>query len=246
MSDSGIRLVLGIRGKGARQRSEVQSVLFSRGAWTADEARRWLATHGYRTPAPDVTEQYLRFRQRDPKQYERFATIPAGPRTNPVEEAAELAEAWHGRPASKITEVEERIREHEVLVDLGGLEEIELVDPPVVIRFGHDTRLASNEQGTQLYLVGGDQAVDLDEFPVDRSKEQVVLGEVSAVTYYAAKQHLGGEHRRPGPYRHEFGEEGGTRPQLVYDTRNRLLSLAGGSYKILRDMPGGYSAGIRD
>ena len=34
------------------------------------------------------------------------------------------------------------------------------------------------------------------------------------------------------PYRHEFGEDGGEFPFLVYDELNKRLSLAGGTYEV--------------
>lgn len=357
----GIKFVLGVTGR-TRRKSEVQSVLFDRRRWSVSQALDWLRKHGFRTPAADTSDGYLRFQQRSPDRYREFATIEPGRRNplletlaeglafgtglgiasgvavpvtlktieritgsepqrnnlffeyadaesagrsagqeyrsgtpgsgaapaaaiaaafnewwssegeslagkrektkhrrafekgfrrgakkNPFDEAAELSEAFHGRPAEEVTEYAETIEVHAHLTDLGELVELELADPPgVIIRFDPGVRLASNEHGTQLYIVGGDQSVDLEEFDVDPAKESVVLGTVAAVTYATAKFHLGEEDTIPGPYRHEFGEEGGELPALVYDTRNRLLSLHGGAYVIESDMDGGYSAGIRN
>jgi hypothetical protein len=166
---------------------------------------------------------------------------------NPASAAAELSEAWHGRPAKRETEHTDTLHVHEYLTDLGGMELLEIARPKVNIRFGHDVRLAANEDGTQLYLVDGDQVIDLKLFKhADATKEAVVLGPVQAITYHAAKQHLAEEDKTPGAYRHEFGEEGGELPLLVYDTMNEKLNFAGGSYKIEKDMEGAYSAGLRD
>ena len=168
---------------------------------------------------------------------------------NPASSAAALSEAWHGRPAEKETEYETTLHTHEYLTDCGALKEIELHRPAgTVIAFGKGTRLASNEHGTQLFVEGGDQSIDLREFPhIDRTKESVVLGKAIAVTYITAKQHLGAEDKVPGPYRHEFGEEGGTCPTVIYDTMNCLLSFSGGTYHIDRDLDdGAHSAGVRN
>ena len=168
---------------------------------------------------------------------------------NPVKAAAALSEAFHGRRAERITDYVDELHEHSTLAELGRLNEIVLAGRPVrVIRFDAETRLASNEDGTQLFIVGGDQSLDLKhEFPdCDASKEKVWLGEVESVTYTTAKMHLGREDKTPGPYIHKLGEEGGTRPLLVYDTRNEMLEFVGGSYRIDVDMNGKYSAGIRD
>lgn len=167
-------------------------------------------------------------------------------RSNPVEEAAALSEAFHGRPAESITEYTDTLHEHTVLTDLGALLRINL-DHGVKVKFPRSqTRLASNEAGTQLYSVGGDQSVDLDGFDVDETKESVVLGQVKKIVYSTAKYHLGKDDETEGPYVHELGEETGHLPLLVYDTVNRMLSFVGGSYHIDIDIDGKYSAGIRD
>ena len=167
---------------------------------------------------------------------------------NPVKAAAALSEAFHGRPAQSQRDYIEEIREHGVLAELGRLNEIVLRKPKRTIRFDRATRLASSEDGMQLFIVGGDQSVDLKSFPdTDPSKEKVSLGEVESLTYSTSKHHLDEEDKQPGPYIHMLAEEGGTRPLLVYDTRNHLLEFVGGSYRIDRDMDGGrHSAGIRD
>jgi hypothetical protein len=198
-------------------------------------------------------------------------------RRNPLEAAAELSEAFLGRPAETVTEYEEQLREHAVLSDLAQLlyfvvwDENELIAEltsgrnlgklkkgGLKITFDGATRLASNETGTQLYIEGGDQAVDLEGFAcVDPAKELIPLGRVVAVEYFAAKHHLGEADKQAGPYIHDFAEEWleenrgaevplGVFPLLVYDAMNSKLSLAGGIYHIDLDMEGKYSAGLRD
>ena len=164
---------------------------------------------------------------------------------NPVKDAAALSEAFHGRPAESITEVVEELHEHSTLADLGRLLSVKLADG-AVIKFDRDTRLASNEAGTQLYVVGGDQSVDLSAFDVDPTKEAVILGQVKHLDYETAKFHLDEEDKKPGPYTHRLGEESGEMPFLGYDTMNARCSFLGGAYHIDFDMDGGYSAGIRN
>ena len=179
---------------------------------------------------------------------------------NPADEAAALSAAFHGRPARVATEITELRAEHGYLADLGGMEELVVTEPGsrsrrgLPIRFGHDTRLGSNEDGTQLFLVGGDQAVDLAAIPWLRrdgaggnggngaGKEKVLIGPVASITYYADKAHLDSG---PGSYQHTFGEDGGEPPVLVYDTRNEELELVGGSYRVAVDAAG-LSPGIVD
>jgi hypothetical protein len=57
----------------------VQSVLFDRGQWGVSGARRWLRDRGLAGDGKlHVTDNYLRFRQRDPYQYERSVTRRVG------------------------------------------------------------------------------------------------------------------------------------------------------------------------
>ena len=167
--------------------------------------------------------------------------------SNPYESAAELSEAFHGRPAEEVEYIDTPVHEHGTLSKLGRLYLIELKDGITKIEFDADTMLSSNEAGTHLFIDGGDQSVDLRMFPeCDPTKEACGLGKAKYITYETAKFHLGKRDKKVGPYRHKFGDESGDLPELVYDPVNRLLAFVGGHYYIDRDMPGGYSAGIRD
>jgi hypothetical protein len=166
-------------------------------------------------------------------------------KSNPADTAADLAEAFHGRP-SVAEELDVAIHEHTHLAGLGVLDKITLRDG-THIEFDGDTLLASNEAGTQLFIEGGDQSVDLADFPeVDGTKESVVLGQVKWIYYTADKHHLSKAERKPSAYKHRLGEESGDLPLLIYDTRNRLLGFAGGHYYVGRSMDGGYSEGVVD
>jgi hypothetical protein len=57
-------------------------------------------------------------------------------------------------------------------------------------------------------------------------KVAVKLGKLDAVTYETRKN---GEQAL---YEHNFGEEGGTRPDLVMDADNKKLHIVGGSYDV--------------
>jgi hypothetical protein len=167
---------------------------------------------------------------------------------NPLKAAEELSEAWHGRKPEKVTVLDETLHVHGKLVDLGGMECLEILTDDRhghKVRFGHDVRLCSSEDGKQLYLMGGNQEVNVEPFGVEEDKDSVVLGEAFAITYFTSKHHLGEEDKTPGPYRHEFGEEGGEGPMVTYDCLNHLINFHGGTYVIKRDM-GKYSAGLRN
>ena len=92
--------------------------------------------------------------------------------------------------------------------------------------------LCSNEAGTQLYLIGGDQSLDLDELKFsdrEREKELVTVGECFFVSYLTRKDF---DKHEEIVYEHELGEETGVVPTLVYDRLNKRLMLSGGEYHI--------------
>lgn len=172
---------------------------------------------------------------------------------NPEGAAAALSEAWHGRPAKTATDVIDKVHYHGVLTDLGRLKEITVMVTErkgQKIFFDAQTRLASSENGKQLYVVGGDQSLDLKALGIDgeeAEKDCVVVGEVHSIVYVTAKQHLGKADKETGPYEHELGEDGGIMPILIYDTLNKQIGFAGGSYFIdPTDYDGSHSAGIRN
>jgi len=57
----------------------------------------------------------------------------------------------------------------------------------------------------------------------------VKLGKLVSVAY---ETHKGGEH---ATWEHEFGEDGGKRPDLVMDAASKRLHIVGGSYDVTPD-----------
>lgn len=80
LQSRGIKFIIG-RLKG-ETKTTVQSVLFAKTAWNASKARAWLKEHKFRADKLDETENNLRFRQRNPKDFKpgSFRTINAGSR----------------------------------------------------------------------------------------------------------------------------------------------------------------------
>ena len=78
----GIQFVVG-RLKG-QTTTTVQSVLFDKARWNVADARTWLGEHNFKAPEVDETENRLRFRQREPGEFEpgSLRTISAGQREN--------------------------------------------------------------------------------------------------------------------------------------------------------------------
>lgn len=88
-------------------------------------------------------------------------------------------------------------------------------------------QLASSPNGRQLYIITPDPPeIDLRQFDTDTSKDFVDLGEATFVVYVAKKP----DH--PYEWVHELGEDGGTRPKLMFDRLKKELFLIGGSYKV--------------
>jgi hypothetical protein len=140
-------------------------------------------------------------------------------------------------------EVTKRVHFHEHLAALGKLEAL------VVLRSGNEHRLVGfkgaklccNERKNQLFVEGGDQALDSKDFGFGRSwpHEKNTLGVVTRLEYFTTKKHLGSEggtaiyfHLPAEP---ERGRSAGTGPDLIYDAVNESLEFAGGTYEILAE-----------
>jgi len=150
-------------------------------------------------------------------------------RRNTEPGAAALTEAFHGRPAKKVTELSEIVSERAELADLGRLVSLELLG--YKLPFDSNVRLASTPEGGSLYFVGGDQALDLASLGIEDAtgKDHMDIGQVKYITYFTSKAFHNFE---PMEYRHKFGEDGGELPLLCYDTLNEALYLVGGTYTV--------------
>lgn len=100
----------------------------------------------------------------------------------------------------------------------------------------HHPVLVADESARHLYFVGGDQDVSssLATFGArDRGAGVFELGEARRIDYKQRKEHV------PDPdtdeWRHEFGEETGVRPVLLFDRPKKRLLLEGGEYEIRRE-----------
>lgn len=161
-------------------------------------------------------------------------------------QAEQLTEDFHGRPARDVIDVEEREEYDEHGAVLGYLVELDILtedgEHEIPIRFDYNPRsennvlLVSNPAGTNLEFIGGDQDIDWRavEGAALNDKYLVMVGPVIEITYFADKHHLAGPKAQANgmEFYHEFGEEGGEIPYLVYDRRNAKLILVGGSYTI--------------
>jgi hypothetical protein len=158
------------------------------------------------------------------------------PETSPdVHEGADLYRQFHDRDPKQLVEVQEADEVRGTYVALGKLAELVFRAPSgarIKLDFTDDeTKLASSPQGTQLYLIGGDQALNggLEKFGSDTSKDFVDLGEAESVTYLARKK---ANSFHEAYWKHKLGEDGGTRPWGFYDQIRKRIYLVGGSYTV--------------
>ena len=166
---------------------------------------------------------------------------------NPASAAAEVFEEFHGFEPSEVVTVTKKVHYHSQLAAAGNLTHLDVwgVDGQ-----GHRIKgfkgalLAFNEQKSQLFVEGGDQSVNLDDFGIRQAHEFETLGKVTDIGYQTNKTHLGDEGGE-AVYVHKFrstNENGkhvvvriAREPDLSYDVRNEQLLFSGGSYEILRE-----------
>lgn len=168
-------------------------------------------------------------------------------RQNPEDTAAARYEYFHGRAPQEVVEIESELHTHSVLSGIGKLVELEIfaISGDRIVRLDafQGALLAQDEKGKQLYIEGGDQAVDVSDFGIKHPHELEILGALTSVVYFTTKTHLRPQDGGTANYDHKFGGEGRTKkhafgrngsrlPLVGYDVRNHLLSIQGGGYEL--------------
>lgn len=156
-------------------------------------------------------------------------------RNGALAKAIEKYEEFHGRGPDVLTEVEVLETVDDTVSALGKLVSLEVAaigGGVVEVKGFKGALLAQDVEGTQLYIVGGDQSVNPEDFGVSGERRYELLGVVEVVVYHTTKDHLGDDGGN-ADYHHEFGENGGKLPALIYDTVDQQLSLVGGDYRLL-------------
>jgi len=187
---------------------------------------------------------------------------PSKLRRNPALESDALYEDFHGAPPTETLAISESFHVHEHLGGLGDLVLIQVrlmggtkagalatLNAPDPNRADDEDiiRVAGNEARNQMYLVGGDQAINLkslgyrdsfdvshdgEEFEATDIKDHMVLGEIEKLTYQTEKKF---DKFKTIDYFHELGEDTKVRPFLTYDTLSKHMGIAGGEY-VIRDV----------
>ena len=154
---------------------------------------------------------------------------------NPASQASEAYTDFHGRASEEVVTVQTKVHYHKHLAACGELRK--LVIKPVGKLFSvtlsgfKKALLAFNEKRTQLFIEGGDQAVDLKQFGIKTPHETETLGEVRVIEYFTIKDHLGNEGGK-AVYVHKFHKP---YPVLIYNVLDQQLTFSGGSYKVLAE-----------
>jgi hypothetical protein len=166
----------------------------------------------------------------------RISPIVSGARKrNPAAAASEAYTDFHGRASEEVVTVQTKVHYHKHLAACGELRK--LVIKPVGKLFSvtlsgfKKALLAFNEKRTQLFIEGGDQAVDLKQFGIKTPHETETLGEVRVIEYFTIKDHLGNEGGQ-AVYVHKFSKP---YPVLIYNVLDQQLRFSGGSYKVLAE-----------
>jgi hypothetical protein len=156
------------------------------------------------------------------------------PRGNPSAEA--LRESFTGTEVDRVTVHREGhmpAGDYALLGKLLALYVKPLLGGQVQVIKPRGTLVTSDESARQLYFVGGDQDISaaLGVFgAIDRGAGLFELGEARRIDYKQRKTHV------PDPdvdeWRHEFGEESGVRPKVLFDAKHERLLLEGGEYVV--------------
>jgi hypothetical protein len=204
-----------------------------------------------REDVKDIDKALANARRREAKQA----------RGNPADTAAEAYERFHGEPPSRFTEVTERIHYHANLWSVGTLTYliVRTIDKTAEVKLKKfaGAFLAANEQAwedlartgharAQLFIKGGDQSIQLEDFGIDsrRAHEVETLGRIVGVGYETTKVHLGSEGGH-AVYDHKFKttREGDAEvkvdwaryPDLIYRVLDEHLEFSGGSYELIAE-----------
>ncbi len=154
-----------------------------------------------------------------------------------LEAAVSLYHSFIGKDPSRIDELHEPSDMPRALTQLGRCVSLTVVPDggAKAQRITFDdgrVRLCANAEGSQLWLVGGNQKLEGCErgFPeADWTKDLVDLGDAIEIVYDAEKRMDNFQEIR---YTHAFGEESGIFPRAIYDRTNQRVRLAGGNYTV--------------
>jgi hypothetical protein len=156
---------------------------------------------------------------------------------NPSDEAqaVRLFKSFSGRDPSGVLEMQMSAAMRLDYVALGDLDYLIFKTPKgEMAKFSFDgdgVKLGSSPDGKQLYCIGGNQKLNLNDIleATSLQKDFIDLGSCMEVQYLARKVHISPD---PTDYYHKFGEETGDRPRLMYSRLQRQVFFVGGAYRV--------------
>jgi len=160
---------------------------------------------------------------------------PRRKKKNSAEDASAMFEKFHGRKPTSVQEVKTRQKDRRNLTGLGRLMYLQTAEGvPMKWAENDKVMVACDPAGNQIYFVGGNQDLTdiLDQAGIDHSKDLIDVGECQFIIYTADKDFDNFEEK---DYQHEFGEESGERPRLMFDRLNQQMYLVGGAYEVKRE-----------
>ena len=172
-------------------------------------------------------------------------------RKNPLDAATKMFEEFHGYPSEEVLEYVEQEHRHSVLAGIGplisftvmnvhGNRVVPILAPnPGEAKLDKIVQLTVTEDGRQLELVGGDQALDVKALQGDFGmnehdvRDRMLIGTIMQLEYRTRKT-FEAEGEEVVDFYHDLGEEHseGILPVLIYKPRNPSLEIAGGRYFI--------------
>jgi hypothetical protein len=170
-----------------------------------------------------------------------------GKNPDALSKAKDLFRRFHGKSPKEVLELQTVDTERGTYTSLGDLVQLTVESPAgkqFTLQFeGDGVKLASSPAGTQLYIIGGKQALNgnLKSLGLDETKDLVDLGDALQINYLARKVHT---KFQPIEWVHDFGEETGEYPRAFYNKLQERIFLAGGRYKVELPKDGSVSPGI--
>jgi len=142
---------------------------------------------------------------------------------------------FHGRDGHNVKEIIEVVEYQKDFAKCGALSKMVVKTPNGEFALEFDKRdgidVATNAEGTQLYLIGGTQDLTrkLPEFGVDTTKDLVKIGVCTRIDYITQKRF---DKFKTTIYWHKLGEETGKPPDLIFDQLNKRMAFVGGEYVV--------------
>ncbi len=152
-----------------------------------------------------------------------------------LEAERKMYRKFHGRDGNNVKEIIEVVEYQKNFAKCGALTLLVVKNHSGEFRLDFDKRdgidVATNAEGTQLYLIGGNQDVSrhLSEFGVDTTKDLVKIGICTRVDYITQKRF---DKFKTTIYWHKLGEETGKPPDLIFDQLNKRMAFVGGEYRV--------------